>query len=124
MTNRPIDAIHALINHTPDCSTDAYRADDIHDAFQTIARELLCDIDLSFHDLDKTAPINLYRDQFDAIHDAICTILDDEHSRDDLSELLLSFSLCPMHFTDYAICFDDDDEECIAIRACFPSHDT
>lgn len=43
---------------------------------------------------------------------------------DSRSMLMLSLSLCPLHATDYAICFDDDDDECAAIRACFPSHDT
>lgn len=45
-------------------------------------------------------------------------------SRDDISELALSFSLCPFHMIDYQICFDNDDEECAAIREVFPSHDT
>lgn len=40
------------------------------------------------------------------------------------SRLLLDYSLCPMHRCDYAICFDDDDPDCAAIRACFPNHDT
>lgn len=41
-----------------------------------------------------------------------------------LSLLRLDESLCPLHATDYAICFDDDDPTCAAIRACFPNHDT
>lgn len=45
-------------------------------------------------------------------------------TRQTLSLLLLDFSLCPMHAIDYAICFDDDDADCAAIRALFPSHDT
>lgn len=45
-------------------------------------------------------------------------------SRDAISDLALSYSLCPFHMIDYAICFDDDDDECAAIRDCFPSHDT
>lgn len=43
---------------------------------------------------------------------------------DTRSLLMLALSLCPLHATDYAICFDDDDDECAALRACFPSHDT
>lgn len=43
---------------------------------------------------------------------------------DERSALALDLSLCPLHMIDYAICFDDDDPECAAIRQCFPSHDT
>ena len=45
-------------------------------------------------------------------------------ARDERSALALALSLCPLHMIDYAICFDDDDAECAAIRSCFPSHDT
>lgn len=45
-------------------------------------------------------------------------------STDDRSILALALSLCPLHLHDYAICFDDDFDECESIRACFPSHDT
>lgn len=44
--------------------------------------------------------------------------------RETLTATLLDFSLCPMHMIDYAICFDDDDDECAAIRSIHPSHDT
>jgi hypothetical protein len=40
------------------------------------------------------------------------------------TELALDFSLCPVHFRDYAICFDDEDEECAQVRAVHPCHDT
>lgn len=57
--------------------------------------------------------------------DAIIAIRSHRYSRDDLSNLLLSYSLCPMHAIDFAICFDDDDPECAQIRQIFPySHDT
>lgn len=45
-------------------------------------------------------------------------------SRDDRSQLALALSLCPLHECDYAICFDDEDVECVAIRKIFPTHDT
>jgi hypothetical protein len=66
----------------------------------------------------------------DAIRNALAAIdarIDyphDEHARHALSDLLLSYSLCPMHAIDYAICFDDSDDECATIRAYFPIHDT
>lgn len=44
--------------------------------------------------------------------------------RETLTALRLDYSLCPLHATDYAICFDDDDDECATIRAIHPSHDT
>lgn len=46
-----------------------------------------------------------------------------ELDRHDLTELLLDFSICPLHRIDYAICFDDDDPECAAIRMIHPNHD-
>jgi hypothetical protein len=36
----------------------------------------------------------------------------------------LALWLCPVHFRDYAICFDDDDIECAQVRAVHPVHDT
>lgn len=54
-------------------------------------------------------------------------MLNDEHSmmRDKLTQLMIDASLCPLHFCDWASCFDDDDAECSAIRAIYPhSHDT
>lgn len=44
--------------------------------------------------------------------------------RDEITDFALSMSLCPIHFVDYAICFDDEDPECYQVRAIHPSHDT
>lgn len=44
--------------------------------------------------------------------------------RDSLTEIALGMSLCPYHFVDYAICFDDDLPECAMIRLIHPGHDT
>lgn len=44
--------------------------------------------------------------------------------REGLTTLALSQSLCPLHFVDYAICFDDLDPQCEAIRKVHPDHDT
>ncbi len=45
--------------------------------------------------------------------------------RDHLSNLAMSLSLCPIHFVDWAICFDDQPAECSQVRFIFPkSHDT
>lgn len=45
-------------------------------------------------------------------------------AREQLTEVALALSLCPLHLRDYAICFDDEDPECAAIRAVHPGHDT
>ena len=47
-----------------------------------------------------------------------------DSERHELSELALSLSLCPMHLIDYAICFDDENDECALLRSFFPLHDT
>lgn len=44
--------------------------------------------------------------------------------RESVTQLALELSICPLHFIDYAICFDDEDEECKAIRQIHPSHDS
>jgi hypothetical protein len=44
--------------------------------------------------------------------------------RETLTEYALSVSLCPIHFVDYAICFDDRNEGCEQVRAIHPAHDT
>ena len=45
--------------------------------------------------------------------------------RDTITELAMLQSLCPIHFVDWAICFDDEPEDCSQVRAIFPnSHDT
>lgn len=41
-----------------------------------------------------------------------------------ITELCLNLSLCPLHRIDYAICFDDDDAECAAIRQIHPNYDS
>jgi hypothetical protein len=40
------------------------------------------------------------------------------------SILCLENSICPIHRCDYAICFDDDDDECAQLRAAFPLCDS
>lgn len=44
--------------------------------------------------------------------------------REYLTEIALSLSLCPIHLNDYAICFDDNDDECAQIRMIHPCCDT
>jgi hypothetical protein len=43
---------------------------------------------------------------------------------DTVTSLALADSLCPVHFNDYAICFDDNTPGCAIVRTIHPSHDT
>lgn len=54
---------------------------------------------------------------------AAVEIIRDLH-REALTETLLQFSLCPIHRHDYAICFDDQNPECAAVRTIHPNHDS
>jgi hypothetical protein len=46
-------------------------------------------------------------------------------STDERSMLYMEYSLCPIHHIDWAICFDDEPDDCAQVRAIFPhSHDT
>ena len=49
-----------------------------------------------------------------------------ELSRSDLTDLCINdLSLCPIHLVDWAICFDDQPDDCSQVRAIFPdNHDT
>lgn len=69
---------------------------------------------------------SLIRCTDDDANDELCALLKrllnsgDKTARTQLTELCLSLELCPLHRVDYAICFDDDDEECRAIRLVHP----
>jgi len=64
-------------------------------------------------------------DAYDKIHTTLIEALDDEYQDDKVSMLCISLSLCPIHYCDWASCFDDDDPDCSQIRHIFPhSHDT
>jgi hypothetical protein len=127
MTN-PFDALDAMIAHDASCpdQNDAYRASCIHDLRDADIRDLLCT------DIDDHPDATEFMQSPDA--PALAALIDaafaaatapySESMRHRLSELLLSHSLCPMHHCDYAICFDDESDECATIRAYFPSHDT
>lgn len=85
-------------------------------------RDLLIDRDAAPIDSphNDDAPATIY----DAIR-ALLSIIDaDPYSTELMTSLLLDHSLCPMHAIDYAICFDDDEPACAAIRTIHPSHDT
>jgi hypothetical protein len=99
--------------------TDASRDDRSFDA-ACYFRELLIDPD---DDEPDTA------DNYDNLHPSDIAELRRllpiaSTDRELLTTMLLDASLCPLHRIDYAICFDDDDAECAAIRTIHPSHDT
>lgn len=58
------------------------------------------------------------------LRDTALHLINDSANRELLTDTALSLSLCPLHLHDYAICFDDDDDECAAIRTIHPSHDS
>lgn len=103
---------HAMINY-PNIArsilTTIEMLDDDNFDISTIIRDLLIDAD----------SIDFDHELRDIISDCIKSL-----TRDELSMMRLEYSLCPYHATDYAICFDDDDDDCAQIRAIFPSHDT
>lgn len=79
------------------------------------------DFDASAADDDEFAMIDaIERD----LRNDYQTLIADPMRRDELTEIALATSLCPLHLCDYAICFDDANDECAAIRLIHPSHDT
>lgn len=104
-------------------TTDFFRQLLIDDDMLTAMRELLIDPDATSDDLAAIAD-DLRPADLDRMRDAIRYMITDSTQRESLTELLLESSLCPLHRIDYAICFDDDDPECAAIRTIHPSHDS
>ena len=112
-----LHAIDTLTMPCPDCPP--IRDDHPHDLFNRALRDLLIDRNAFSTDaLDSPAYA------YDTMRALLTTIDAYPYNRDDLTRLALDDSLCPLHFIDYAICFDDDDDECAAIRTIHPSHDT
>lgn len=88
----------------------------------------------------ESAPVNeenaliLHREYYGPVDDDPCdaqiirvfnlidTIIAADFSRDDITTLAIEQSLCPLHFVDWAICFDDQDASCAQIRAIYPHH--
>lgn len=98
----------------------------LHTLAATALRDLLIDRDATPSAPRDTDPFPLDAPLF--IYDYMRALLDiidrADYMTDRMTALLLDNSLCPMHAIDYAICFDDDDPDCAAIRAIHPSHDT
>jgi hypothetical protein len=113
----PARDIAAMIDTLLNCdcrfSNPMMHDDCRHDLRQRDMRDLL----------DRT-DIDLSSDCPELLRDLLTALMMHPHSTELTTAMLLDNSLCPMHAIDYAICFDDDDPECAAIRAIHPSHDT
>jgi len=98
----------------------------LHSLAASALRDLLIDRDASASDPRDSDPFPLDAPPF--IYDtlrALLSIIDAApYMTERMTAMLLDNSLCPMHAIDYAICFDDDDPDCAAIRTIHPSHDT
>lgn len=120
-----------------------YAGDDAHDRCSTSLRDLLLYVDDKLEGLDTyainqlietDAQYNNYKygaaqpDEVRQVARALQTMLDAARyspwHREEITDIALGHSLCPLHFVDYAICFDDDEESCRSIRIVHPSHDT
>ena len=114
------NALRTIDTLTAPCPDDpSIRNDHAHDLFLRTLRDLLIDRDAISSSEYDASPAH-----YDILRDLLATIDAYPYHRDDLTALLLDNSLCPLHSIDYAICFDDDDDECAAIRTIHPSHDT
>lgn len=93
-----------------------------HEDAQTFIRDMLGTAEQSFDTADYPH-LSLVHAQ--SILADLQTIWTAPYMRDHLSRMAMELSLCPIHFWDWAICFDDELPECEQIRAIFPhSHDT
>ena len=142
MTDNPhevIRAIDALTEHTDTCDKDPNSRWDAHDHAVNIERELLIRLqdngidDAELRDLIDDDDPAIYTEQlpFEVarwLRDLWNSLLNLSDDRPEITEHItmraLSHSLCPAHFVDYAICFDDEDPDCAQIRAIHPCHDS
>jgi hypothetical protein len=81
--------------------------------FDTDIREMLMTLEFP-DDPQSDRTLDLHR----------CLIMLQNLEPSQLMRMRLDYSLCPLHACDYAICFDDNDDECEIIRTMHPEHDT
>lgn len=120
-----IKKLHDYDPHLTDDDSVIICSNEIADEAQMFLRD---NLDLNgvgvFYDADEYHK-HLPRDFAQKILDDLALIWECPYYRGELSELAMAMSLCPMHFCDWAACFDDETEECSQIRAIFPhNHDT
>jgi hypothetical protein len=133
--------IKSLMTHTDACGPrhtpePPYPPDDIHDAHSTLLRDLMTylvdggmtDDRLRDEIEGEYFPAPMTLDQAKHLRDLLDKVWrgcdEFDWMREVITEWALSDSLCPIHFCDYAMCFEDDDPECATIRLIHPSHDT
>lgn len=124
--------LNELITHTDDCDQSANGPDDHHDANLAHLRDaFISHEDGSYAWKPEESEFYPLADGLEILELVkwLFTLAEDprwgwQPYRQELSEMALSMSLCPMHLCDYMACFDDEDEECATIRAYFPNHDT
>jgi hypothetical protein len=111
-----------LENH----SAEYWRAENALSALRDLMISIGNDESLSDAELDEVSEATeAARKDVGALYVALRVVFEDEYSRDEVTEMAMSMSLCPIHFVDWAICFDDEDPECDQVRAIFPHcHDT
>lgn len=78
----------------------------------------------SHADLDDDTYNDARATLIDADKLAITTLRLDRTLGERLTDAALAASLCPLHLIDYAICFDDDPDDCRPIRIVHPCHDS
>lgn len=133
MTSTPriaLDRITELTTCTDACDPDPYAPSDSHFFARCALRNALTciqtndDMTLSIFP-DFATPLDSDESPFFAeLIDCLQTLINDRYSRQTITMLALDDSLCPLHFCDYAACFDDDDADCALLRTLFPNHDT
>lgn len=104
------------------CAIDTLNC--IHTKCFAALRDIMTDFDRDTYTPADDDPYRITDALYAALRDAYDTLAASPYHRDDITKLALDNSLCPLHFTDYAICFDDDDDECAAIRIIHTAHDT
>lgn len=130
--------IKELTEHTPECLLNTmswpdadgkYAPDDAHDHAASAFRYclILAGNDEAF---DADPP----RGEFDEneapfakeLYDLLLVVMGYEFGGTEaMTRFAIDDSLCPVHFIDWAICFDDEDPDCAQVRAIYPNcHDT
>lgn len=124
------DRLNQLISHTDACDKSSDGEDDRHDANLWHLRDAFIYAEDTGWRPEATdfAPLADGNEIAELVQWFFSIANDDRWSwqpyRQELSEMALSMSLCPMHRVDYQACFDDEDPECETIRRFFPNHDT
>lgn len=127
--NDMMTELDALTTCNANCDPDPYAHPDSHFFASLALRDMLTFDDEPidpYADALADAPDDEFIDPatYARLAELLTAIRADPYSREYLTKLALDNSLCPLHFHDYAICFDDRIPECAQIRIIHPDHDT